>query len=236
MIRQRLHEVIQAKTAWGIVLFLLVVHALVERQGGYLACVSWYEFWGLTSASLLQGKVWQLVTYAALHGSWMHLLTNALMIVFLSASLQVIFAGRVCLRVFLLGCVGGGMAHALLGGSSDILVGASGGAMGLLLFLCTLSPQSRMLPVFLSAGNVGLGVMISSLLLTLLNPALHIPGISYLSSLLEPQWQKELFSVGHACHLGGCIAGWLSARWVLRRRVTLAQLQQQRRKREAGNH
>jgi membrane associated rhomboid family serine protease len=41
-----------------------------------------------------------------------------------------------------------------------------------------------------------------------------------------------VFDIGHACHFGGALTGWLLARAILRPRVSLAKLRAQRRRRE----
>jgi membrane associated rhomboid family serine protease len=131
----------------------------------------------------------------------------------------------------------GGLMHLLMSGdSSALLVGASGAAMALLLTVTTLSPQSRMFPLPLAAGNVGLGVMISSLLLMLLDPDASIPFLADWGNSLARMFGKDLFRIGHACHFGGAFFGFLLGRWVLRRPVTLEELQQQRERREKSRN
>jgi membrane associated rhomboid family serine protease len=44
-----------------------------------------------------------------------------------------------------------------------------------------------------------------------------------------------IFEIGHACHLGGGLAGWLMGLWILRPRITLEELQKERARREARN-
>jgi membrane associated rhomboid family serine protease len=40
------------------------------------------------------------------------------------------------------------------------------------------------------------------------------------------------FRIGHACHFGGGLAGWIYGRWLLRPRVSLKQLERSRARRE----
>jgi membrane associated rhomboid family serine protease len=40
--------------------------------------------------------------------------------------------------------------------------------------------------------------------------------------------------MGHACHFGGALAGWLYGRWMLRQRVTLEKLRRDRARRGRG--
>jgi hypothetical protein len=39
--------------------------------------------------------------------------------------------------------------------------------------------------------------------------------------------------MGHACHFGGGMAGWLFGRWLLRPRISLERLRRDRERREA---
>ncbi len=103
--------------------------------------------------------------------------------------------------------------------------------MAWLITLTTLSPESRMCPVPLSARNLGLGFMLGSAILAMMHPGLGIPGLALIGGFVEAR-VGPLTSIGHACHLGGGVAGWLAGRWVLRPRVTLEQLQRQRAARE----
>jgi membrane associated rhomboid family serine protease len=41
------------------------------------------------------------------------------------------------------------------------------------------------------------------------------------------------FDLGHACHFGGGVAGWLYGRWLLRPRVSLERLRRDRERHEA---
>lgn len=233
IISRTLTEIIRARQAWYLLTLLVLIQLLVEVNGGYQQCSASYEFWGLSQAGIAQGRYWQWLSYTFLHGSWLHLLTNGLLIMGMGAAIQRMFSGKLLAVIFLVGSTMGGIFHSLLGGKGeDLLVGSSGGAFGLLLFVCTISPESRLLPLFLRAGNVGAGVAISSFLLALMNPALGVPFFSQCSKMLAAVGLADLFLVGHACHLGGCVAGWLCARWLLRRRFTREDILKQREKYE----
>jgi membrane associated rhomboid family serine protease len=91
-----------------------------------------------------------------------------------------------------------------------------------------------MMPVPLSAKNLGLGILLAALILALINPALNLPGLSSLGNALEDHGMGSWFQIGHACHFGGALAGWIYGRWILRPRVTLASLRQDRARREGG--
>ena len=102
-------------------------------------------------------------------------------------------------------------------GAFLVLVGASGGIFALILWLTTMSPQSRMLLLPLSARNLGLGLLIASGALAVATPWLPAGSLP----------------VSHSCHFGGALAGWLFARRAMRSPVTLADLQKARARRES---
>jgi membrane associated rhomboid family serine protease len=138
---------------------------------------------------------------------------------------------KTMLGVTLAGVLCGGLFHLLLG--TGLLVGMSGGCMALLLLLTTLSPQSRMMPLPLSGRSLGMGILLAALALALMNPELKLPAFSDAGLWLERNGQPSLFQMGHACHFGGALAGWIFGRWILRPRVTLASLHRDRARREA---
>ena len=69
---------------------------------------------------------------------------------------------------------------------------------------------------------------------TLLDPRLQIPGLSGLGRELVEHGFGSWFQLGHACHFGGGVAGWLLGRWLLRPRTTLKRLRRDRERREAS--
>lgn len=211
----------------AVALGILAIHPVVQA----FADPRWiYETLGLSRAGFLTGKLWQLFTHALLHGAWWHVALNSLFVLLIGSRIEHMVGSRMTLCVTLAGILLGGVFHLLLG--AGLLVGMSGGCMALLLLLTTLSPQSRMLPLPLSGRSLGLGVLLASLILALVNPDLGVPGFRDAGQWLTRQGQSSLFQMGHACHFGGALAGWLCGRWILRPRVTLDQLRRDRARRE----
>jgi membrane associated rhomboid family serine protease len=215
-------------TLWvaGAILLIHLAVAVAAPEMGF------YESFGLSRAGFLTGKIWQLFTHGLLHGAWWHVSLNALFVLLIGPRIEHIAGVAVTLRVLLAGVLGGGLFHLMLG--SGLLVGLSGGCMALLLLLTTLSPQSRMMPLPVSGRSLGLGILLAALILTLLNPELRLPGLSDAGSWLERLGYGSWFKMGHACHFGGALAGWLYGRWMLRQRVTLEQLRRDRARRGRG--
>jgi membrane associated rhomboid family serine protease len=225
-----------ARATWWLAAALLGIWLAVAAVGGPPACLAIYQDFGLTRAGIAAGKPWQLLSHAMLHGSSFHLLLNLVWLVLVGGKLEHILGSRALLAIFGAGVLGGAAGHLLLapgGPGAPILVGASGGAMALLLALTTLSPESRMWPLPVSGKNLGLGLLAASLLLALLHPALGCPGLRHLGHWLATRGAGDLFQFGHACHFGGGIAGWLAGRWILRPRVSLERLQRARARQES---
>jgi membrane associated rhomboid family serine protease len=226
-----------ATLAWTVA--ILAIQLVVTLAGGpdrqpANAC---FEALGLNRAGILHGGLWKIASYGFLHGGWVHAGLNALCLLLIGSRIEYMLGGRVLTRTLLAGVIGGGTVHLLLspnGPEAPLLVGISGGCMALLLLLVTLSPESRMMPLPVSARSLGLGIMLAELILALLDPALGLPGFSKLGRELAERGMGAWFQMGHACHVGGGLAGWLIGLRVLRPRVSLRRLRQQRERRERG--
>ena len=148
-------------------------------------------------------------------------------------------AGRaVMLKATVFGVIGGGIGHLLLapgGDGTSLLVGLSGGCVGLLLLLTTLSPESRFMPLPISGRSLGLGIIVAELFLSVIQPQLGVPGFAQIGKWFGEWGMSGWYEIGHACHLGGGMAGWLYGRWLLRPRVTLKRLRAERLRREAND-
>lgn len=235
----RFRQLFRSPACWGLVAFIGVIHCCVEWMGGpnQLPISAWYLKFGLSREGFLGGRVWSLLTYGLLHGSWWHLAMNALFVLLVGSRIEHVSGAAVVGRTVLLGVISGGLFHLLFApgnGSAHVLVGLSGGCLALLLLLTTLSPESRMMPLPVSGKSLGLGLILSSLLLTLVNLALGLHEFSGLGKYLMRHGLDALFKMGHACHLGGALAGWLYGRWLLRPRVSLDRLRADRMRREAN--
>ena len=235
-LRLRLRSILTARASWAIALVLVAIQAAVTLAGGHDGIPAMFGDLGLSRSGVSSGKVWQLVTYGFLHGGFLHVGLNALCILMLGARVEHVLGRAQVWKTMIAGVLGGGIAHLLLSGEGEgeaILVGASGGCVALLILMMTLSPDSRMWPIPVSARNLGIGVMAAELLLALMNPQPGIPVFSYLGEILAAQGLGGWFQVSHACHFGGGLGGFLLGAWLLRPRVTAATLRRDRERREA---
>ena len=210
---------------WNVVTALMLVLLLLQLVlmfAGGLPKVFWYyENFGLSWDGISHGKVWQLLSYALLHGDWFHLLINLLILWFAGGRVVQMLGQRKSLEIIVAGVLVGGLLHLLssllpvTGYGESYLVGISGACFALLLALTTLSPHTRMGFIPVSGKNLGLGIVIGEALLWLMHPSLSLPVLSSLGEQVVAWGGAALFEISHACHLGGALAGWCLARRVL---------------------
>lgn len=230
-------DLLSARATLVLVLLLTLIQVAVAAFGGAEENVGFFNRFGLSRTGISEGRWWELVSHGFLHGNWTHLIINAFALLAFGPRLEGIGGAGLVLRVFMAGVVLGGIGHLLSspgGAGETCLVGASGGATALLLWVTGVSPDSRMAPLPVSGRNLGLGMLWTSGVLTLLDPALGIPVLEAGGEGLSRVFGNSLFTVSHACHFGGALAGWMAARWALRPRVSLARLQKQRARRESA--
>lgn len=233
---RNLRQIGSAPACWAWVVVILAIQAWVMAAGIVSSSV-WFEILGLSREGVLSGKIWQLFSYGFLHGGWWHAGVNGLFVLLVGSRIEHAAGGVVVVKALIFGIIGGGLAHLILapgGGGTALLVGLSGGCLGLLLLLTTLSPQSRMMPLPVSGKSLGCGILAAELILALSDPVAGIPGFSKFGEILVGYGLGGWFQIGHACHFGGGLAGWIFGRWLLRPRITLKRLRRDRARREAG--
>lgn len=236
---QNLRLLRNAPLSWTWAAVILGVQGLVTVVGGVdrQPAWTWFVTMGLSREGIFAGKIWQIFTYGFIHGSWFHAGMNALFVLLIGSRIEHVAGRSILMKVMIFGIVGGGISHLLLapgGSGAGLLVGLSGGCMALLLLLTTLSPQSRMIPLPISAKSLGLGVLAAEFILAVIDPRLGIPWFADLGKKLAEHGLSSWFQLGHACHFGGGVAGWILGRWLLRPRITLKRLRRNRIRREAS--
>ncbi len=220
---------------WGrfgvvvLVSVLVSIEATLSLSGGPGKVPEVYLTLGLSRDGMAAGKFWQLISYALLHGGWLHLLPNAVALVWLAPQVHRILGGKALGFNLAGGVLAGGLAHLALADPGELLIGVSGGVSAVLLLLTSLAPESKVRFLRISAGNLGKGILIASAVLTALSPRF---------GLLPEAWDGErgegVFKIAHACHLGGGLFGWAMGRWVLRPRADLKKLRAARARREGS--
>ena len=236
---QNLRQLKDAPLSWTWAGVILAIQGGVAVVGGpdRQPAWSWFVALGLSHEGIFAGKIWQVFTHGFLHGGWLHAGINAVFVLLIGSRIEHMAGRTILMQAIVFGIIGGGIGHLILapgGQGAALLVGLSGGCTALLLLLTTLSPQSRMIPLPISAKSLGLGVLAAELILALIDPGLRIPGFSSLGKKLVEHGLGSWFQVGHACHFGGGIAGWVLGCWLLRPRITLKRLRRDRERREAS--
>lgn len=180
-----------------------------------------YDTFGLNHDGLADGRVWQLISHGLIHAGWLHVSLNVVLLITTGARVERISGKGTVGKVFAAGVLLGGLVFLIvpLANEGRTLVGSSGGVFSLLLWMTTVSPESRMFPIAVSARNLGLGLLIASGLLAVVG--------AFLTLGAAP--------VSHACHFGGGIAGVILGRRSLGRQVKLHDLQKERARREIAD-
>ena len=137
--------------------------------------------------------IWQLVTYAFLHGSWWHIFGNMFGLFVFGPALEQYWGKRRFLFYYFVCVIAAALTqiavqHAT--GSSQATIGASGGVFGVLLAFAMLFPRARLL---LLLPPIPMPAWLFVLLYGLLELFFGVTGT-------EPD-------IGHFAHLGGMLGG-----------------------------
>ncbi len=190
----------------------------------------WFPSWGLSRDGMENLEIWQFFTHWLVHGGWLHLGCNLLVLLLIGARIERYAGGKFLTLVIVAGWIFGGGFH--LAFHDGILAGASGSGFALMVALGVISPESRIAPLGVSAANLGKGILLAEGLLMLADPGSGVPGFSEIGRWVEGTKAAAIFNLAHACHFGGALSGWIAGRWLLRPRVSLETLRQQRAKRD----
>jgi len=163
----------------------------IEEHGGHYFRVFGEQNGKFIAEPLGPSAAWSFVTYAFLHGGWLHLAMNGAAFMGLGHALVQRIGILRFLAVFFVTAVAGAAAFGLLSGMRGPMVGASGAIFGFLAVITAWQEQAlrhhglSRAPIWKRIGG-----------LVVLNVVLAVG----LGGLLA--WQA---------HLGGFVAGWLMA-------------------------
>lgn len=221
------------------VLLMLSVHlgiGLVWWRGGSPALDA-VLYWGsLSWEGIAKGQIWRLFTHLWLHGNLTHLIVNAGLFYYACARLSHVLTGWRIISLFLVCGVGSGLAHVISQAffpEIPPLIGASGGVTGLLLGFFSISPDSRMVLLNISASNLSKGVLISSALLFIMSPWLNLPLMGDLGQWLGSAIGDFIFLSAHLVHFSGGLLGWTMIGRFFPKLLTAGDLSRMRLEREA---
>lgn len=157
--------------------------------------LSWFHL--LPSFTEVLYRPWTLITYSFLHGSFMHILWNMIILYFVSRMYLNLFSEQQFLKNYLLGVLVGGLVFLIgynlfpvFNGMYPPLVGASAGVMAVLIFVATYTPNQevRLLFINVKLQYIGIALVVVDIL--------QIPNGN---------------AGGRLAHLGGAFIGFLYA-------------------------
>lgn len=157
--------------------------------------LSWFHL--LPSFTEVLYRPWTLITYSFLHGSFMHILWNMILLYFVSRMYLNLFSEQQFLKNYLLGVIVGGLVFLIgynlfpvFNGMYPPLVGASAGVMAVLIFVATYTPNQevRLLFINVKLQYIGIALVVVDIL--------QIPNGN---------------AGGRLAHLGGAFVGFLYA-------------------------
>jgi membrane associated rhomboid family serine protease len=169
----------------------------------FLPLDRWLALWPLASGLFMP---WQVVTYAFLHGSMLHLLFNMLGLWMFGAELERLWGPRRYWQFLLAGVLAAAAAQLLvtaITGSITPTVGASGGLFALLLAFGMLFPNRVIMPLFPPIPMKARTFVIV------------FGGLELLlgSGLLDLLFGLSGGNIAHFAHLGGMVGGFLMIRY-----------------------
>lgn len=167
------------------------------------------KVFGLNVEGILNGWLWQVITYSLLHGTLLHLLLNMLGLFFLGPELERHLGTSRFLMLFAFCCVLGGLGWlALIYPYEGTCVGASGGIFGLIGAFAGLFPHRQITLLVFFVLPVTMPAWLMAVLFGMLQLAyLFNPGSS---------------GIAYAAHLAGGVAGYIFTRLLLRERTAPA--------------
>ncbi|MEZ5459187.1 MAG: rhomboid family intramembrane serine protease [Steroidobacteraceae bacterium] len=162
---------------------------------------NWFALWPLEVGF----QPWQVLTYAFLHGSVLHIALNMYGLVMFGADLERTWGSNRFLRYYVVSLLSAGLTQLAVTawlGQTLPTVGASGGVFGLLLGYAVMFPQRRIVLLF---PPIPMPAWVFALLFA---------AIELVSGVMGNQT-----GVAHFAHLGGMLGGFLMLRrWARERR------------------
>lgn len=153
------------------------------------------QLFGLKPRAFLHGQIWQPLTYMLMHGGFMHILFNMLMLWMFGGDLERRWGPRAFLRYYVICGLGGALfivalAYLLPSGSPGMgTIGASGATFGILIAYGMLFGGRTVLLMMIFPVKARTMVLIMFV-------------ITLMSTINQPGDK-----VSHAAHLGGAIIG-----------------------------
>lgn len=169
-------------------------------------------FFALSPVHLQSGYVWTLLTYGFLHGHFLHILFNMLIVFLFGREILPLLGNKRFGQLYLGAILTGGLAWLLLNLNGQIpLIGASAGAIALLIFFACLYPNREVtfllfliIPVRIKPKYVAYFVV-----------GMDVFGLVAFELASRPGFFGEY--TAHSAHLGGALAAWFYFKYVFSR-------------------
>jgi len=190
MPRQREFGAVQSIFAVTVVVFLVQMVADRFTNNGFT------RVFGLGRDAFLHGYIWQFLTYQLLHGGFLHIIMNMLMLGIFGRELEENL-GSVRLSLLYFGAgVLGGLCWLLVSGLRDGVpcVGASGAVFGIIGAFAGMHPHGEMSLWFFIIPPIRMTARTMALVF----------GLATLAMMLASDQ-----NVAHAAHLAGGVAGYI---------------------------
>lgn len=152
------------------------------------------DLFGLHPASVFPGfAIWQFFTYMFLHGGFIHILFNMLILWMFGCEVERHWGSKEFIKYYLICGVGAGLFHLIFNLSSNIpVVGASGAIYGIILAFAMLFPDR---PIILFPFFIALKAKYWAIIMA---------GMQLVFGLLGGG------GIAHFAHLGGMVVGYIT--------------------------
>lgn len=178
---------------WNVGIFVLSLVFFYRFKQGYFALPNWLAL--NSNLSVFATTPWTLFTYMFLHGGFLHLLFNMIVLNFAGRLFITYFTGRQLLGLYILGGIFSGIIFLisfLLLGNTSQLVGASGAIMALLIASAVYAPY-----MLLRVPLIGVVKL------------WQVAAVIVFIDLIQVPLNN---TGGHIAHLGGAFFGYLYVR------------------------
>ncbi len=182
-----------------LVLWVTVATFVLQLVLGARGSAVLVEWFALSRQGLAAGRLWQPLTYMLLHGNWVHILLNMLVVFMFGRELEQLLGTRRFLILYVGSGVIGGLGWVLLTGRG-YCIGASGGVFGLIGMYAALFPNRPITLLLFFIFPITMRARVLAMLLA---------GMSLLMMFREG-------NVAHSAHLAGGLAGYWFGMQLLR--------------------
>jgi membrane associated rhomboid family serine protease len=176
--------------------------AVFLLQSAVPGLIAPFALWPLAASGLDAGVAfapWQLLTYAFLHGSLVHLAFNMFALYMFGSAIERVFGARRYLTFYLVCVLSAAIAQLIVAAVTGLIyptVGASGGIFGLLLAYGMYFPNNRVMLLF---PPIPMPARVFVFVYALIELFLGVTGTQE--------------GVAHFAHLGGMVGGFLMLRY-----------------------